>query len=90
MIAVIPVLESEGTRKLSRSLSLDEIDGLNENARRVAKKYWELKGTGRSFESIQNQLDLARWFYLSEASYAREVICEVAGDLGANLHYFSC
>jgi len=55
----------------------------------VAAKYWALKSSQRTLTSIQNQLNLGRWFYLDQADYARNVICEIAKDLGVAPAYFT-
>lgn len=63
-------------------LSADDIAGLTENARLVAKKYWELKGTARTAQSVQNQLNRPRWRFLDQAPEAQKIIQEIIDDFG--------
>ncbi|MBX3435038.1 MAG: hypothetical protein KF847_17105 [Pirellulales bacterium] len=63
-------------------LSADDISGLTENARLVAKKYWELKGTARTAQSVQNQLNRPRWRFLDQAPEASRIIQEIIDDFG--------
>ncbi|MFN7802775.1 MAG: RHS repeat-associated core domain-containing protein [Planctomycetaceae bacterium] len=63
------------------TLSADEIAGLTENARLVAKKYWELKGTARTTQSVMNQLNRPRWRFLDYAPEAKDILDEVIKDL---------
>ena len=77
----------DAVRKLDKAngkthLCKDDIAGLTENARLVAKKYWELRGTARTIQSIQNQLDRPRWQFLEQAPKAKEIIQEIIDDLG--------
>ncbi len=63
-------------------LSADDIAGLTENARLVAKKYWQLRGTARTAKSVQNQLDRPRWRFLDQAPEAKKIIQEIIDDFG--------
>lgn len=87
MISAVAALDKIGAGRTGRVLTLDEIAGLEENARRVAKKYWDLKGSGRTDQSLRNQLNRPRWHYLAQAPYAKAVLDEVARDAGMSLAY---
>ena len=87
MQGVVRVLDQEGATGTARTLSANEMAGLEENARRVAKKYWELKGTSRSGQSLQNQLNRPRWHYFDQVPYAKQVLDEVVTDSGMS---FGC
>src|SRR5208283_1576132 len=88
MTGVVSVLDRTGATRSARTLSPDEIAGLEENARRVAMKYWQLKGTTRSVQSLQNQLNRPRWHYLDQAPYAKNVLAEVSADSGLAFGFY--
>jgi hypothetical protein len=88
MYGAVPILDLLGATRTPRVLSPDEVAGLEENARRVAAKYWALKGTIRTPQSVQNQLDLPRWYYIDQALYARDVLLEVAVDSEMTLAFY--
>jgi hypothetical protein len=67
---------------VTTKLSAGEVAGLTENARLVAKKYWELKGTGRTAQSVQNQLNRPRWRFLDQAPDAKKIIQDIIDDFG--------
>ncbi len=87
MHGVIPTLENLGRNRTPRNLSPLEVAGLEENARLVARTYWATKGQ-RTAQSVQNQLNLGRWFYIGQAPYAENVLSEIEADSGMALAYY--
>lgn len=87
LVQVIRKLDSAGRSGKQLTLTDDEIAGLTENARRVARKYWELKDSGRSVASVANQLGRPRWRFLKQAPEARDMLREVAQDAGLSIAY---
>ncbi|MSR56137.1 MAG: hypothetical protein EXS05_00450 [Planctomycetaceae bacterium] len=87
MLAAVKVLDPLGAARALRVLSQNEIDGLEENARRVALKYWATKGQ-RTAASLQNQLNRGRWHYIQQAPYAMVVLTEIEADSGMNLQFY--
>ena len=65
-------------------LTPDEINGLTENARLVARNYWKGKasGTPRTVQSLENQLNRPRWRFLDQAREACRILAEIAKDAG--------
>lgn len=88
MQGAVRLLEALGKKRTPYVLSQNEIAGLEENARLVAVKYWATKGTGRTVQSVQNQLNLGRWYYMDQAPYAEDVILEIAADAGLTLAFY--
>jgi hypothetical protein len=88
MIGAVRILDLLGATRTPRQLSQDEIAGLEENARRVAERYWALKGTNRTAQSLQNQLNRPRWHYMDQAPYARNVLLEVEADSGMTFAFY--
>jgi hypothetical protein len=88
MTGAVRILDQLGATRTSKQLSTDEIAGLEENARRVAERYWSLKGSKRTAQSLQNQLNRPRWHYLDQAPFAKDVILEVKTDSGMNLAFY--
>jgi hypothetical protein len=70
------------TADAAARLSADDVAGLTENARLVAKKYWDLKGSARTAQSVQNQLNRPRWRFLDQAPDAKKIIQEIIDDFG--------
>jgi hypothetical protein len=65
----------------STTLSREQVAGLTENARRVAKKYWETKGQ-RSLDGLRSQLSRPRWRFLPQAPEAQQMLKEIVEDSG--------
>jgi hypothetical protein len=87
MQVAVRLLDAMGATQALRVLSSAEIAGLEENARRVARKYWTTKGQ-RNPQSVQNQLDRPRWHYIGQAGYAKDVLVEMATDAGMTLAFY--
>ena len=68
--------------KVGTKLSTDDVAGLTENARLVAKKYWDLRATCRTAQSVQNQLNRPRWRFLDQVPEAKKIIQEIIDDFG--------
>lgn len=81
MQRVVSALDEAGTAGRNLQLSAEEIAQLTENARLVARKYWKLRDSGRTLESVLNQLNRPRWNYLDQAPEARRLLEEVARDV---------
>ena len=79
-LSAIRKIEEAARQDHDLVLSMDEIEALTWNAKRVVKKYWETRNTKRSRQSVQNQLDRPRWKYLDQATEARQLIEEIAED----------
>jgi hypothetical protein len=87
MRGAVRLLDVLGASRTPHVLSLDEIAGLEENAIRVARKYWATKGS-RTPQSVQNQLNRPRWHYIDQSTYAEEVLLEMAADAGMTLAFY--